>query len=389
MDRDRSGGLYEYDGAIGEVTDTRAAELPALVPVGTTNTCPHDAGSLKSLWQDCPWLVSWLIAFRQASAAILSSRACGGTLVMLVRTDCFAIGRREGVAASSFLPQARAIEDSKRASNATIMRSERTATIGRYYRTIGPRQFATAPPSRSRARPAARASRTAPGGRAPEPERQGQFVYLRRIDVCVSGRIPCCNGRVDYDLSERHGGRMGKRTIGLLLLGAVAGCGSSGLSHAGTGGSSGTGGSNGTGDGGDASGMLTFTTTFPPAMPLGQITFAELPTICRDIDNYRGELASDATFRPVLCKYAGIQAGISTVGPNATDAQVQQACITASSNCQSNPPRPFSILDVASLLPTPAPPPWRSMPLASRTAWFRQRPPSRAFRPATRSRLPA
>ena len=137
---------------------------------------------------------------------------------------------------------------------------------------------------------------------------------------------------------------MGKRAIRLILLGALVGCGSSGLNHAGTGGSSGSGGSNGTSDGGDASGMLTFTTTFPPAMPLGQITFADLPTICRDVDNYRGELASDATFRPVLCKYAGIQAGISTVGPNATDAQVQQACITASSNCQSNPPRPFSIL---------------------------------------------
>jgi hypothetical protein len=61
---------------------------------------------------------------------------------------------------------------------------------------------------------------------------------------------------------------MGKRAIRLLLLEALAGCGSSGLNHAGTGGSSGPGGSDGTGDGGDASGMLTFTTTFPPAMPL-------------------------------------------------------------------------------------------------------------------------
>jgi hypothetical protein len=114
---------------------------------------------------------------------------------------------------------------------------------------------------------------------------------------------------------------MGNRAIGMLLLGAFAGCG-----------------------GGGAGGTLKFMTTLPATTPLGQITFAQLPTICGDIDGYRGQLASDATFRPVLCKYAGIQAAASTVGPNATDAQVQQACITAASTCESAPPRPFALL---------------------------------------------
>jgi hypothetical protein len=132
----------------------------------------------------------------------------------------------------------------------------------------------------------------------------------------------------------------GSAIIAMLTLGLVAGC-SSGSGKGGTGGAGGGGGGGGLADAAGADGMAgtpTFTTALAATTPLGQISSAQLTTLCTDLESYGMTVANSASFKPTYCKLVGLGAGSLAIGPNATDATVQQACSTALADCTSSDP---------------------------------------------------
>jgi hypothetical protein len=113
---------------------------------------------------------------------------------------------------------------------------------------------------------------------------------------------------------------MVKRAIlSVLALGALAACG---------GGSS-------------TSSAGSFSTTVPATTPLGQLSSAQLTTLCSDLNRYGMTLASNPTFKQGQCKLAGITAAAFAAGLGAatTDAQLQMACSMTYTQCLNAPPQ--------------------------------------------------
>ena len=102
-----------------------------------------------------------------------------------------------------------------------------------------------------------------------------------------------------------------RQTVGILAMAALIGCGSSGGS------------------------VGSFSTTVPPSTQLGQLSSAQLTSLCSDLNRYYTGLASNASLKQGSCKLAAVLTASLTVGSSTTDAQLQAACNQAYNQCLS------------------------------------------------------
>jgi hypothetical protein len=130
-----------------------------------------------------------------------------------------------------------------------------------------------------------------------------------------------------------HSGRgLGRRE--LLVIVALAGCGSSGgkaSSDGGTGGMTGggTGGTGGMTGGGTGGG--SFTTSVPSGTKLSALTPAQQAQVCADEENY----LSEGTFFSNFCQIVALQTLSGALNEPLTDAQLQAGCASDYTSCLS------------------------------------------------------
>lgn len=124
----------------------------------------------------------------------------------------------------------------------------------------------------------------------------------------------------------------------LLVIVALAACGSSGgkaSSDGGTGGITGrgTGGTTGTGTGGTTGGTGggSFTTSVPSDTKLRALTLAQQAQICADEEHYFNE----GTFFSNFCQIIALQTLSGAVNEPLTDAQLQVGCASDYTSCLS------------------------------------------------------
>jgi hypothetical protein len=122
----------------------------------------------------------------------------------------------------------------------------------------------------------------------------------------------------------------------LLVIVALAGCGSSGgkaSSDGGTGGMTG-GGTTGSGTGGTTGGGTgggSFTTSVPSDTKLSALTPAQQAQICADEEHY----LSEGTFFSNFCRIIALQTLSGALNEPLTDAQLQAGCASDYTGCLS------------------------------------------------------